>query len=213
MHCFGWTNINVKLENFLPLSTTSKCLKKSQNISQLYCVLSGKNKMKIIPSVDNGCILLRILVTCLHLKRTKNDIHEGHLSGIIGFRKCTDHPDYTREMVFMYIIIGLKTLVYKILFKFQNYYLCFSNFKHLIISVDDGCGRSTAADETDSLCVSGEFHGALSGHGIRWVEHCRCRDGAEHRKIFKSHLRRTVLSCTQQNDLGVKNKIQMVMYP
>ncbi len=97
--------------------------------------------------------------------------------------------------------------------KVPNHYLCFSDFKHLIISVDDGRGRSAAADETYSLCVSGEFDGALSGHGIRWVEHSRCRDGTEHRKILKSHLRRTVLSCTQQNNSGVKNKIQMFMYP
>ena len=38
---------------------------------------SNKNtKIKIAPSVDKGRILIRILVTCLHLQRTKNDKRE-----------------------------------------------------------------------------------------------------------------------------------------
>ena len=41
-----------------------------------YFEVSFDTKIKIAPSVDKGRILIRILVTCLHLKRTKNDKRE-----------------------------------------------------------------------------------------------------------------------------------------
>ena len=39
-------------------------------------------KIKIAPSIEKEPILISILVTRLHLLWTKNDICEGHLSGI-----------------------------------------------------------------------------------------------------------------------------------
>ncbi len=52
---------------------------------------------------------------CLHLKRTNNDIYEGHLSGMIGTIRSFPEaismtlvivwmyrPDPTQEMAFMY---------------------------------------------------------------------------------------------------------------
>ncbi len=42
---------------------------------------SNDSKIKMAPSVDKGHILVRILLTGLHLQRNKKT--EGHLSGMI----------------------------------------------------------------------------------------------------------------------------------
>ncbi len=40
---------------------------------QVNIKMYGNTKIKIFPSVDKGHVLIRILVKCLRLQRTKND--------------------------------------------------------------------------------------------------------------------------------------------
>ena len=70
----------------------------------------GNTKIIIAPSVDKGRILIRILVTCPHLQRTNNNIHEGHTgynqddSVTLWLQEVTNRLIYTREMAYVYII-------------------------------------------------------------------------------------------------------------
>ncbi len=63
------------------MEANEEFLKQEQNLAAVKVL--NTYKIKIVPSVHKGHILISILVICLHLQRTKNDIRGNHLSGII----------------------------------------------------------------------------------------------------------------------------------
>ncbi len=100
----------------------------------------SNTKIKIAPSLDEGRILIRILVTCLHLQRTKNSkagaipvcLDElGHIlkewhwySGLTinkhGFPKWISSPKHNQipmAPALSFLGLHIKTLVYKIKYK------------------------------------------------------------------------------------------------